>query len=158
MYEITKRRRVKTDLFLKTLKKQNKMQRMIWLIKIMLIPNEGQVCSQDNNAMAEEIILLTYKSKQIDKHIKSTLEGLILYAIKHCMVNTQWHPLVQYVRMSLQFLIRHLWPMGSFVATCVAWDKTMYSLKCLALIYKEDIRMFWDHQCTKLIQLYCVST
>lgn len=55
----------------------------------MLIPNEGQVCSQDNNAMSKEIILLTYKSKQTDKHIKSALEGMILHARKHCMVDTQ---------------------------------------------------------------------
>lgn len=114
----------------KDIKEKNRMQRTIWLIKIMLIPSEGQVCSQDNNAMSEEIILLTYKSKQTDKHIKSTLEGMILYAIKHCMVNTQWHPLIQYVRMSLQFLIRHLWPMGGFVATCVAWDKSNVWSKC----------------------------
>lgn len=41
----------------------------------MMIPNERQVCSQDNDATSEKIILLTHTLKETNKHIKSSLEG-----------------------------------------------------------------------------------
>lgn len=42
---------------------------------MMLIPNEGQVRSQEINAMSEEIILLTYNQSKVTNTLNQLMRG-----------------------------------------------------------------------------------